>query len=415
MIVEGSHTLSMGAAAAASDVRAFDTQASGYRATGWVLAALFAGLVVMFGGGLFGATVLAQRTSWGEGLQLETGGDPASLENLFVRWDANFYVAVAIRGYPSPTHRRTAFFPLYPMLARGLTDLSGIPLLWAGLLTSLACLAASCAALYRWVRTDHPQSVARWSVASLCLFPLAFFFAGFYAEPLFLLCSIAALWSARERRFVVAGLCIALAGATRPQAFLLVIPIVVEAWIQRKRTSVPQLIVCLLIAPLGTLGYLGWLAREAGDISAVTAYLQVTGGEWKTATTWPWVTVWDGLRAATLGTDIGSDWFSRLLAVHDLLYAALGLALAVWSIGRVRASLSAYLLVGMLVLLTVHGPYGYAFWGLGRRLATLVPIFPVLGLLATQASRRQRYAGAAVSIALLGVGAAWFASGRWIA
>jgi hypothetical protein len=311
-----------------------------------------------------------------------------------------------------------AFFPLYPLVVSILAASSGMPLAWSGFLFSVTCFVASGVLLYAWIREDYGPRVAVRSVVAMCVFPMAFFFAAFYAEPLFLVCSIASLWLARRRHFAASGLAIALAGATRPQAFLLCVPLIVEFWLDRRswRGTSGSFLAGLLLAPVGAVAYLAWLHAQTGAQGGLTdLYFQITRDEWKTSLTWPWVTMWDGLSAAVAGAGVSPDLFSRALSVHDLLYALLALGLTIWSFGRLRLSTWSYLAVGTLSLYVTHGPFGYAFWSIGRRVATLVPIYVALAMLAVRLPVRAQWALGATAAIALGVTAGWFSIGRWIA
>src|SRR5262249_10726213 len=109
------------------------------------------------------------------------------------------------------------------------------------------------------------------------------------------------------------------------------------------------------------------------------------------------------------------DWFSRALAWHDLAYALLALGLSVWALGRLRPSAALFLLVGVLFLASVHGPGGYAFWGIARRVAALVPVYLAAAVLLGRLPRRWRFALLGLPALRLGLLPAWFVSGRWVA
>lgn len=64
----------------------------------------------------------------------------------------------------------------------------------------------------------------------LALFPTAFYLSAIYTESLFLACSLACVYYAREHRWWLAGLCGGLASLTRAQGILLLLPVVWEYW-----------------------------------------------------------------------------------------------------------------------------------------------------------------------------------------
>jgi hypothetical protein len=365
--------------------------------------------------GIVGTEMVVPAVGWSAGR--EPAGDRASsLEGRFVRCDSGYYRKIAEEGYDAEGTER-AFFPLYPLLSRSMNRASGLPLFWSGLIVSVACFAVGGLLLYRLISIDYESKVALWSVIWACVFPMSFFFTAFYAEALFLVASVASVYLARHRRFLASGVAIALAGATRPTAFLLAIPYGIEFWQQRDfgRTQVLRFALGALIAPLGMLGYLGFLALQSGSTDLVTTYPSLQASGWKRFTTWPWVTLYDGVRAALFGTGINSDWFSRALVWQDLTYAILGVVLAIWALVRLRRSSALFLLGGMVFLYTQHGPYGYAFWSLPRFVSALFPIYPVLALLTIRLPGRYCWLPVTASTGLLGILSAWFASGRWVA
>jgi hypothetical protein len=360
--------------------------------------------------------VLVPRVEWSAD-GIEPAGEKAdTLEGRFARWDSGYYLQIARNGY-QPGGDERAFFPLYPALIRLARSITGLSFLWTGWILSILCLGVASLILYQWVLIDHDPRTAKWSVAWLCFFPMAFFFSAIYAEALFLLASLAAVYFARRGQFVISGLAIAVAGATRLPAFLLGIFYVAEFWLQHdfRRTRCLRFGAGALIAPLGTLAYLLFLFSLVGTTDLSAAYVSVHLNVWKQSVVWPWVTLYDGLNAALFGANIQADWFSRAEVWQDLMYALLGLACAVWAFFHVRRSTAVFLLGSMLFLYSNHGPYGYAFMAMPRWVAALFPIYPVLARQTLKLSSRYRWLLLAGSIGLLGLLSAWFVSGRWVA
>jgi len=364
--------------------------------------------------GLLGTTILVPAIGWGSGIQY-AGEKANSIDGRFVRWDSGYYIQIAQEGY-SIDGTEKHFFPLYPLLCSSISNVLGLPLLWSGLLVSFTCFAVGCLLLYQWVSIDYKSEIALWTVIWICVFPMSFFFVAFYAEALFLLVSIAGIYLARHGKFIASGLAITLAGATRPMAFLLAIPYIFEFWQKHDfgRAQVLRFILGALIAPLGMLGYLYSLVLQTGGFDILNVYYSHLS-RLEGFTTWPWVTLHDGIRAALFGIDIASDWFSRALVWQDLTYAMLGLVFAVWALFHLRVSAALFLLGGVLFYYTQHGPNGYAFWSIPRYIAVLPPIYLILACLTVKLPNKLRWLLAATSIGLLGILSAWFASGRWVA
>jgi hypothetical protein len=367
-------------------------------------------LYIYLTGFFIGTTVMRMGPGLGEGVPDSVLPIASSVSAMFVRWDAGYYLSIAERGYTAGGDER-AFFPLYPVTVRIVSDIFGLGILWSGALVSGLAFIASGFVLYLWMKCDYSHGQALLATTLLFFSPMAFFFVAFYGEPLLLLTSTSALLFMRRGRFVESGIAIALAGAARPTAFLLAVPYAVEFWQQRdfSRRRCIEFVLGGMLAPAGTVAYSLFLFLQTGQLPLAG------GGTWKTYYTWPWLVFYDGLQAALVGTEINQDWFSRALVWHDLLYACLALALSVWALSRLRLSTALLLLLGTLFLCSVHGPEGYAFWSISRRVAALVPVYMAAALLLSEQARHWRALSVGASTVFLGILSAWFVSGRWIA
>ena len=367
--------------------------------------------------GLIGTKILGPTIGWGdEVLKYWDVYKADNWEGRFVRWDAGYYLGIAQNGYRINGDER-AFFPLYPLLCRFISKLTSISLLWSGFFISVLSFIASVLVFYRWVLIDYTPQVAFLSVLWICVFPMSFFFVAFYPEALFLLLSILSIYFARRGRFIIGGLAIALAGASRPQAFLLAIPFIME-FLQQRNFSTAQLLkfgTGVLIAPMGMIGYLGFISFQSGSANLFLSYMSIHASDWNRYITWPWLSLFDQLRSIFLGIDINKDWFSRVIVVQDLFYTLLGGVLAIWSISKLRLSSALFLISSMLFYMANHGPYGYAFWSMPRWVASLYPLYLGLALITLKLPVFFRWLFIAISVILLGLLSAWFVTGRWVA
>lgn len=339
-----------------------------------------------------------------------------SISSHFARWDSGYYLHIAQYNYnPSGTER--AFFPLYPILIRFVSDISGLSIISSGIIVSILCFLAACLFMYRWVMIDYKPETAFLSVIWLCCFPMTFFFVSCYACGLFLMLSVSSIYFARRGQFIASGVAIALAGATRPTAFLLAIPFLAEFWQQKifSRKQFLNMGIGAIIAPMGLLGYSLFLIKISGNTNVFAGYSSIQSAEWQRYITWPWITLYDGVKAALFGSGINSDWFSKAIVWHDLLYAIAGMAAAIYGLFRLRLSNALFLLFSMIFFYANHGPQGYAFWSIPRYIAALFPIYLILALVTNRLPPKIQWALLIGSISLLGVLSAWFASGRWVA
>ena len=137
----------------------------------------------------------------------------------WVRWDATWYMNIAINGYDyrGPGRQSTvAFFPGYPLAVRTVAAL-GLHTYLAGILVTVAAGAAACCTFFTWLRERLGDEAARAGVWALLLYPFSWFLIGAaYSDALFLLALMAAFVLVERDQPVLAGLAGAVATATRP-------------------------------------------------------------------------------------------------------------------------------------------------------------------------------------------------------
>src|SRR3954466_1020850 len=189
----------------------------------WSRAAVF--LVAVLAVAVFGVAGGNEANFDVPGLTHPLGGVLSPL----ARWDSTWYLGIAHSGYDGAG---TAFFPLYPMLVRGLAVVdSPAALLVAGYVVSLAAFFGALVLMQRLVSLElGSERVARLSVLLLAVFPGALWFGAPYSESLFLLLSVAAFYFARTERWALAGVAAALASGTRSAGIVLVVPLLILWW-----------------------------------------------------------------------------------------------------------------------------------------------------------------------------------------
>jgi hypothetical protein len=198
------------------------------------------------------------------------------MEGALLSWDSYWFYKAIVYGYPhvavsghGPEAQNTiAFFPLYRMLARGVSDVTGWSVLTSGLAVSLTFGAI--AAVLLWVLAEQlvGRKAADRTVALFCFFPASFLLTMLFSESVMLAFSIACLLALRQRRWVLAGLCGALATAARPNALVIVGCCAWAAgraiWKDREWRS----LAAPLLAPGGVLAYFTFLWHHTGDFFA---------------------------------------------------------------------------------------------------------------------------------------------------
>ena len=309
-------------------------------------------------------------------------------QNVFTAWerfDALWFLRIADGGYRLGDGS-AAFFPLYPLVTRGLSFLMGGHPLAAATLVSNAAFCGGLIVTYLLTTTELSERAARTTTLLMCLFPTAHFFLMPYSESLFFLLSVTAFWGARRGRWAVAGAAGALAALTRSVGVVLAPALLIEALQQRYegRDRTWAGVVAAGVTLCGLLAYLAYWGVRAGEwLAPITRQ-----ANWERTFSWPWVTLWDGTGDAFrhVGERFGGYWLIDWLIVVPMLAAS------VYAVVRLRPSYAVYLWCSILIPLTFvfEGrplmsmprfvlPLFPAFWGLELGLERLrIPPAPVL-------------------------------------
>jgi hypothetical protein len=322
------------------------------------------------------------------------------------RWDSVWYLAIANDGYPADDPRRAAFFPLYPLLVRGVNAVVGSPIV-AGTLVSLACFGIALVLLHRLTALELGAPSARATVWAIALFPAAVFFSAVYSEALYLALSVACLYAARTGRWARAGAAGALGAATRSAGVLLVVPLAI-LWLARGERR-PRDAAWIALVPAGLAGFCVALALGGGDALAPFHAQDI----WFRHFAGPFVGVWDGTRAAWRGLHHLDDPASRAdVVLFGFLVAAV--PLVVGTLRRLPAAYGAYVLAALALPLSYPvGPQ--PLMSLPRFLVVLFPLFMGLGAWLSEGGRGRRVAVLGPSAAGLVAVTAVFATWHWFA
>ncbi|KAI9281083.1 GPI mannosyltransferase 2 [Sporodiniella umbellata] len=141
----------------------------------------------------------------------------SNLLNAFLRWDAIYFLHIAEHGYIY--EQETAFFPVFPLLARLLAHTLFSPLkallniqsviLLSGIVISNVSFVLAAGALYKLTAYLLPQQQKRLAYTSsiaFCLSPPAMFMTSFYTESLFALCSFTGMYYVSQKKYFCAAI-----------------------------------------------------------------------------------------------------------------------------------------------------------------------------------------------------------------
>lgn len=233
----------------------------------------------------YGIRILQRVPNYNPGIQDSFNPDHAFLEG-WSRWDSAHYLPIAIHGYGPPGAPNegagTAFFPAYPLLIRGLAQITGLdsgPGAYAGaaILLSNLCFFAAIVLFFLIVAEGYGAAIASTATLLLAASPFSFFFSAAYTESLFLLCAVGALYFAGKDRWLLASICVAVAGSVRLLGLAL-IPALVLLALQR-RAAPKSLLALVGISPLGTVAWFGWLWWRYDDV-LLYFHQQANWGPW---------------------------------------------------------------------------------------------------------------------------------------
>jgi hypothetical protein len=335
-----------------------------------------------------------------------------SVRHLLAQWDARWYVSIAEHGYGSTRVADDgrvlsdyAFFPLFPWLERGVSAITGLGSLDAGLLISAVSSVVAAWGIFTVAQHLYGPRAALVATVLWAALPVGVVQSMAYTESLLTACAAWAMYAVLTGRWAAAGVLACLAGLTRPTGVAVVAAVVVAAarhYVARWRLDRSRDIhlhqdlspaLGALTAPLGLVGYLSWVGDEVGSASG---YFDVISG---------WGNSFDGGAAFAL-------WIGTLLmgpAPLTGVLVVLGVAALLglfWLTIRQRQPLPLLVFAGLLLLLALTSS-GY----FGSKPRYLIPAFPLLFPVARWLAPRDRRVTTTILVVLTavaaGYGAVW--------
>ena len=326
-----------------------------------------------------------------------------TLRQWLLEWDGGWFVRVAADGYPHGytfgangelEANELAFFPLYPMLVRGVAAL-GLDAGSAAIAVSWLASVGAAVALHLLGTTLHSRRAGWAMVAICCAAPVSVVLSMAYSEGLFLALVAGMLVAAHRRVWWAAGLLGLAAALTRPTGAAAALALAVAAAVAVREARASGLrgtwkpVVAALVALAGVPAYLGWVALRVGDPDA---WFRIQAAGWGTSFDFGASTV--TFLGRTLTT--GDGWVAMSVALILLAaLAAAGVALA----RRPWRPLAVY---GVLAMVLVYGQAGFYHSKPRLLLPVLLTLLPAVF---AAARARPRVAAAAI--------VAWALFGLW--
>lgn len=330
-----------------------------------------------------------------------TGAQPNYFDYASI-WDGTWYKIIAYWGYPSQLPLGTdghigqnawAFLPGYPFLIRGLTTVTGVPWEYLTVVVSLLFGAGAALVFYRLMRLTLQQGTAMFAVLLFCIAPVSPMFQVAYAESMYLFLLMVALYLLVRRQYVWLFPVVLVMSFTRPSglAFALALGLhIVHRWWIREREPFParERVLAVALTAFSIVVGLLW----TGIAWAVTGYSQAY-----TETELAW-------RAAYIGYSHlvpfaswiqGGNWWLGAptgAVVVVLLVVAFALFMLTRGVRRIQIDLRFWVIAYTVYLLAVFFPQSSVF-------RLLMPLFPLLGVVALPKSRVYRVAMVVVFLA----------------
>lgn len=244
--------------------------------------------------------------------------DPTAVD-LLPLWDSKWYERIARHGYPVPlpldpqtgrfTYSAWAFYPLFPLLMRGL-DAIGVPFIAGALVLNvvLSTLAAVLiwATLHQGTHADPQPQRARLALVAACLwsfYPATPVMLKPYTEALAMVLIAASLWALLRRRYLLVALLSVPLGFTRgvaPALGLAALVHLVVRWREDRRAGLDPLrgarvaaVVMLVMTGLSGVAWplvAGWVSGIPSAFFEVQAAwgMQPSAGPFTLWLQWAW-------------------------------------------------------------------------------------------------------------------------------
>jgi Mannosyltransferase (PIG-V) len=319
--------------------------------------------------------------------------------NVFTAWereDALWFMRIAASGY-SNSDSSAAFFPLYPLVIRGVSFLLGGHIFAAALLVSNLAFLGALFVLYALTRSEHSEELARRAVLYAAVFPTALFFFAPYSESLFFLLVLVSFWAARRGQWEAAGLAGLLAALTRNIGLVLVLPLGIEA-VHQAMDARPR---------RWPIRGLAWSLGPAVGTFAYAAYWRVVSGDWLAPVhrqaAWERQLI-NPITTADRATHAAFDylgWYPGGYHLLDWLIGVVVVALAVYAVIKFRPSYGAYVVASILIPLAAPFP-SRPLLSFTRFALPIFPIYWAVGRL-TAGHRGRHELVVVASAALLGL------------
>ncbi|MDR3562973.1 MAG: hypothetical protein P4N59_16280 [Negativicutes bacterium] len=203
---------------------------------------------------------------------------------LLCWFDAGWYRGIVEYGYMTEpmAHLKGdaanwAFFPLYPILVKVFSWLTGFNTYIAGVILSTILFTIAILFILKYIKLTRKDSVAPSAIFLMAFGPYSFYFSSLYTESLFILLVILGFYFMEKEKWLICGIMGALLSATRPTGIvfeLVLFTRFIELSLKRGESLTFALKeiafsekkrLALLLIPAGLFVYMTFLYFHVGD------------------------------------------------------------------------------------------------------------------------------------------------------
>lgn len=323
--------------------------------------------------------------------------------NIWNRYDIGWLLEIAQHGYKQLI--ATAFFPLWPLLLFVTYKIFPFVsiLIIAHILATIA-FGLAIVIFYKLLRMDFGGTIAKQSAILLIVFPTAFFIICGYSEAIFLLWALLTIYWAKKDQWLLANIAAMLCCVSRLVGILIFIPLIIEYYIQYKK-SIKWNILYLLIAPVGLIGYCLYTYYLFGDFFAFVHAEQ----EWSRSiiSYYLFKEIWHDIKGIFIGFRPEENG-EFAAATMRLISYLLPLVSTIYLLIKKYYVYGIYLLISFLVPIATGVSTSYF-----RFLAVMFPMFIVLGIWSK--NKFVYYLLFAISVTFQVLFIIMFVNGYWVA
>lgn len=299
-------------------------------------------------------------------------------------FDGVHYLSIAGYGYLADGR----FFPLYPILIYGLSNLFGDSSAYSesqffsALLISNVSFLLAIFYLYKLIKEDYSKKVAKLAAFFLLIFPTSFFFGSIYSESLFLFLLVTSFYFANKKRWLIASLFALLLTLTRINGIFIFPALLYQLFKEEnlwgEKLDLKKLIRKiwpLIFIPFGLLSFGAYSYLKFGDFfNFIKAHGGQANGRSIEVLIFPLQTLYRYFKIITEMKFENIEWWIAILEVCVFLFTTTFLYAAY----KQKVKTSYIIFAGLSFLLPILSG---TFSGLPRYVLVLFPVFITLALL----------------------------------